>query len=73
MQFEPIGRMLKPKEVMNITGLSYGQTRTLLIRHGVQIGAQYSISVRSLKALIDDGTVKKAAERHGGRPGKSGV
>lgn len=70
MQFEPHGRMLKSKEVMVLTGLSYGQTRTLLIRHGVQVGAQYAISAQRLKGLIIDGTVARIAQRHGGRPPK---
>jgi len=70
MEFEPHGRMLKASEVCNLTGLSYGQTRSLLLRYGVQVGAQYSISVEKLKGLIIDGTVARIAQRHGGRPAK---
>lgn len=70
MQFEPHGRILTRKEVMNITGLTQWQTQSLLFRYGVQIGAQKCISVRKLQSLIDDGTVEKHAQRHGGRPPK---
>ena len=70
MQFEPHGRMLTRKDVMNLTGLTQWQTHSLLTRYGVQIGAQYTISVKRLKSLIDDGTVNRYAQRHGGRPAK---
>lgn len=70
LQFEPHGRMLTRKEVMNLTGLSGWQAHSLLARYGVQIGAQHSISVQRLKSLIDDGTVNRYAQRHGG-PKKS--
>ncbi len=73
MQFEPHGRTLTRKEVMNITGLTQWQTSTLLFRYGVQIGAQRCISARKLKSLIDDGTVEKHKQKHGGRPQKRDV
>lgn len=70
MQFEPSARMLTCKEIMNFTGLTQWQTQSFLFRYGVQIGAQKCISVRKLQSLIDDGTVEKHKQRHGGRPAK---
>ena len=72
MQFEPHGRMLTRKEVMNLTGLTQWQTHSLLARYGVQVGGQYSISVQRLKSLTIDGTVQRYSQRHGGRPKKEG-
>ena len=72
MQFEPHGRMLKSKEVCGFTGLTYWQAHALLVRHGVQIGGQYSISAERIKRLIDDGTVAKAAVKRVGRPKREG-